>query len=114
MGKMFLSLILVLVLIVVILKWGIPNLIQAAKPRSKHLDIVDRLPLDQRRGFCILRAGRRYHLIGFTDMGIAHLAELSPDDLSGDSSPAAPAGEGDGKSSGLFPEILDKIRRKNT
>jgi flagellar protein FliO/FliZ len=47
------------------------------KSRSGHLAIVDRLPLEPRRGIYIVRAGSQYYVLASSERGIQTIGELT-------------------------------------
>ena len=47
------------------------------KSRSGYLAIVDRLPLEPRRGIYIVRAGSQYYVLASSESGIQTLGELT-------------------------------------
>jgi flagellar biogenesis protein FliO len=62
----------------------LPKLLRVPPPIAGHriLQVVDRLPIDQRRSIMIIKTGQDlYYLVGVTDHGINLLSRLDADDV---------------------------------
>ena len=88
LGYMFFKMLLVLgaVCLLAYLSLGklLPKLLRIQPPTAnrKILQVVDRLPIDQRRSIMIVRTGEEaYFLVGVTDQGINLLSRLDSDEL---------------------------------
>lgn len=61
---------------------GLPRLLRIPQPTSRRmLEIVDRLPLDQRRTVMVVKLGQEYFLLGATEQNITLLSRLDPEAL---------------------------------
>jgi flagellar protein FliO/FliZ len=62
----------------------LPRLMRVQQPIAGRniLQVVDRLPIDQRRSIMIIKTGEElYYLVGVTDHGINLLSRLDADDI---------------------------------
>lgn len=61
----------------------LPKLMRVQMPTAPHqmLEIVDRMPLDQRRSIMVIKLGDRYFLVGATENGINLLSRLETDEI---------------------------------
>lgn len=61
----------------------LPRLLKIDPPAAPHriMQVVDRMPLDQRRSIMIIRIGDGYYLVGASEGGISLLSRLDANDV---------------------------------
>jgi flagellar protein FliO/FliZ len=81
--QMLLMLGLVCLLAYFLLGKALPRLMRVQQPTAPRqmLEVVDRLPLDQRRSIMVIKLGDRYFLVGATEAGISLLSRLESDEI---------------------------------
>ena len=85
----------------------LPKLMRVQAPIASHriLQVVDRLPIDQRRSIMIIKTGEAlYYLVGVTDHGINLLSRIDADDI--DAALASAPSEQPPRSLGRFAQAL--------
>lgn len=81
--QMVMMLGLVCLLAYLILGKALPRLMRVQPPTAprRMLEVIDRLPLDQRRSIMVVKLGDRYFLVGATETGISLLSRLETDEI---------------------------------
>lgn len=64
-----------------ILRWGLRRFVPSTTPRATDLEVIERLGVAPKQSLLLVRAGSRHLLIGSSEAGLQHLAELSADEL---------------------------------
>ena len=81
-----------------------PGARRALGPPSGLIEVVDRLPLDARRAFYVVKVGEQCFLVGLTDQGMSTLARL---DLE------APLPKGEPERTNLFAALLARRQKES-
>ncbi len=105
--KTIASLALVCLLAVVVVRFGLARWLKGQQPDPAHLALVASLPLGPRRSVHLVRALDRLIVVGASEAGLQHLADLGPGAAQGlmAAQESAAAGlEGEGDTEGRAPE----------
>lgn len=79
--KMIFILGIVCISAVLILKYAVPHLGLMRKFHGNgFFQVIDRFPLEQRRSLFLIRAGKRYFVIGSADSGMNLISECTPEE----------------------------------
>ena len=98
--RMLIFLGLILLLIYVVLRKGLPLLMQAQGLRNRTVKILERVPVDQKRSLLVVEVQERVYLLGSAEGQINVLMELDREKLPMHPAPA--------EKPGRFEEILKK------
>lgn len=97
--RMLIFLGIILVLIYVVLRKGLPLLVNPSMFRSSSVKILERVPVDQKRSLLVVEVQDKIYLMGSAEGQINVLMELDPEKMK------APAAQG--KTS--FESVLKKV-----
>ena len=93
--RALLSLVVVLALAVLVLRFGLPLFVRRRFRRKGRVEVLETYPLDRQHVLVLVRAVDRVMLIGYGNGSFVRLAEWVGDDIPavlGETPPAAPEG----------------------
>lgn len=75
------SLILVIVLAYGTLRYLLPFLQRGSLNTQRNMEIIERLAVAPRVSLCLVKAGKRYFLVGITPTRVSYLQEIKAEEL---------------------------------